>query len=178
MFTFTNTVKPKTDQSEFTRRIPALPKKQLAMDAKIARQLVRAWDVEKSREKLLDVWFRKAHLLSNPRYWELLRTVWVAGGATELADKFRPYFKSLRPCKGWFMTVEDATELEAMVFPMKLYRAYSEDPDPGISWTSDLDWCKRYAEVGGRKIKERIVRRDEVFAYITRRHESEFIILD
>lgn len=101
MITYINTVRPRTDQTEFTRRIPSLSRKELEQDAKIARQLVHAWDVEKSVEKTLDIWFRKSRLLSNPRYWETLRTVWVAAGSTELADKFRPYFQSKRPCRGW-----------------------------------------------------------------------------
>lgn len=178
MITVENHIRPSTSQTEFSRRVPTgLSRKQMDMDAKIARQLVNAWDVELSREKMLDIWFRKARLLSNPRYWEILRTVWVAAGSTELADKFRPYFQSNRPCRGWFMTPEDAAVLEKMEFPLKVYRAYDGDPDPGISWTTDIEWCKQYASVSGRKIKERVVSRDEVFAYVSRRHESEIIIL-
>ncbi len=177
MITVYNHTRPNTDQTEFTRRIPALSNKQLAMDAKIARQLVNAYDVEQSEEKTLDIWFRKSRLLSNPRYWELLRTVWVGVGSTDLADKFRPFFQSKRPCKGWFMTVEDAKTLEEMTFPLKVWRAYDRIPDPGISWTTDFEWCLAYAKAHGRKVKERLVQRDEVFAYISRRHENEIIIL-
>ena len=177
MITYINTVRPRTDQTEFTRRIPSLPKKQLERDAKIARQLVRIWDEEHDYNGLLEFWFKKCRLLSNPRYWETLRTVWVAAGSTDTAERFRPYFQSTRPCRGWFMTPEDAAELEKMQFPMKLWRAYDRTPDPGISWTSDYEWCCKYAEGMGRQVKERIVERDEVFAYISRRHESEFIIL-
>lgn len=178
MITYINTIRPRTDQTEFTRRVPTgLSRKQMAQDAKIARQLVNAWDVEKNADKLLDIWFRKSHLLSNPRYWEILRTVWVAAGSTELADKFRPYFKSKRPCRDWFMTPEDFRELENMTFPLKVWRAYSNDPDPGISWTINEQWCHDYAKGTGRKVKEKTVNQDEVFAFITRRHEQEIIIL-
>ena len=177
MITYVNTVRPRTDQTEFTRRIPSLSRKELEQDAKIARQLIHAWDVEKNADKVLDIWFRKSRLLSNPRYWELLRTIWVAAGSTDLADKFRPYFKSKRPCRGWFMTPEDAAELEKMEFPLKVWRAYDREPDPGISWTINEEWCRQYAEGMGRKVKERLVNRDEVFAFITRRHEQEIIIL-
>ena len=173
-----NHIRPRTDQTEFTRRVPTgLSAKQMAQDAKIARQMVQAWDVEKSVDKLLDIWFRKSRLLSNPRYWELLRTVWCAAGSTDNADRFRPYFKSSRPCRGWFMTPEDAAELEKMEFPLKVWRAYDREPDPGISWTINEEWCHQYAEGMGRQVKERLVSRDEVFAFISRRHEQEIIIL-
>jgi len=164
-------------QTEFTRRIPVLTKKQLDRDAKIARQLVNAWDVEHDIERTRDIFFKKAHLLSNPRYWELLRTVWVAAGSTDTADQFRPYFLSNRPCKSWFMTVEDAATLDRMQFPLRVWRAYDQEPDPGISWTIDKDWCKSYAKAHNRIVKERVVNRAEVFAYISRRHESEIIII-
>ena len=164
-------------QTEFTRRIPVLSRKQEEIDAKVARKMVYAWDVLHDPERLREVYFKNARRLSNPRYWELLRTVWVAAGSTDTADLFRPYFQSLRTCQSWFMTVEDAAALERMKFPLKVWRAYDREPDPGISWTIDREWCEAYAKVHNRAIKEREVERDEVFAYVSRRHESEIIIL-
>lgn len=165
------------EQSDFTRRIPALSQKQLARDGKIAGQIIRAYEEENGVEKVKAIFFHKAKLLSNPRYWELLRSVWIVAGSTENANEFRPYFMSARPCKGWFMTVEDADALEKMSFPITVYRAYSQDPDPGISWTLDAEWCKGYAQVHGRKVKSRTVERKDIFAYISRRGEEEIIIL-
>lgn len=165
------------EHSDFTRRIPALPQKQLARDGKIAKQIIRAYDEGNDARKAKDIFFRKAKLLSNPRYWEVLRSVWVVAGTTENVEEFLPYFKSTRPCKGWFMTVEDAEALEKMSFPITVYRAYSQDKDPGISWTLDLEWCKGYAQARGCKVKSRTVERKDVFAYISRRGEEEFIIL-
>ena len=77
------------------------------------------------------------------------------------------------------MTPEDAAELEAMTFPLTVWRAYdpSYDPDPGLSWTIDREWCEGYADKKGRMIKSRQVSREEVFAYISRRGESKIIIL-
>ena len=76
------------ERSDFTRRIPTgLSDKQMARDSKIAMQLIRA--DENSHQQMLDLFFRKAKLLSNPRYWELMRTVWVAAGSTETAQLFR-----------------------------------------------------------------------------------------
>lgn len=175
------------ERRPMTRRIPALPEKQLARDGKIAAQLIRAYEVENDIQKVKDIFFRKAKLLSNPRYWELMRTVWVVAGSTETSNEFRPYFKSARPCKGWFMTVEDTEALENMEFPLTVYRAYdpyydspeglAEGGDPGISWTTDKDWCEGYAKAKGRVIKSRVVERKDIFAYISRRGEEEIMIL-
>ena len=171
-------------RTDFTRRIPTgLSDKQMARDSKIAMQLIRI-EYEcggtdgGAEEKILDLFFRKAKLLSNPRYWELMRTVWVAAGTTETAQRFRTLMKSKRPCKSWFMTPEDAEALDKMQFPLLVHRAYDaerypDDTDPGISWTLDGEWCKQYAASKGRKIKSRMVERDEIFAYVTRRGEEE-----
>ena len=169
------------ERSDFTRRIPTgLSDKQMARDAKIAGQIIRAWDDGKP-EDVLDIFFRKAKLLSNPRYWELMRTVWAAAGSTETSEVFRTMMKSQRPCKSWFMTPEDAEFLNSLEFPVMVWRAWDKnrygDNDPGIAWTLDSKWCEEYAKSKGRKIKWRSVRRDEIFAYISRRGESEIIIL-
>ena len=175
------------ERTDFTRRIPTgLSDKQMARDAKIAAQIIRAADGGTdggAEQRILDLFFRKAKLLSNPRYWELMRTVWIAAGSTETAQLFRVMMKSNRPCRKWFMTPEDAETLDKMQFPITVYRAYEpqyivDDKDPGISWTLDLEWCREYAQAKGRIIKSRQVWRDNVFAYISRRGEEEIIILD
>lgn len=165
------------EQHEFTRRVPSLSPRQSARDGKIAMQIARAWDIEHNAEKSKEIFFSKCRLLSHPHYWEILRTVWAVSGSTENADEFRPYFKSSRPCKKWFMTKEDAETLDAMPFPLTVYRAYDSEPDPGISWTLDKEWCDGYAEAHGRKVKSRTVEREEVFAYVSRRGEEEIMIL-
>lgn len=165
------------EQHEFTRRIPALKPKQAARDGRIAMQIARAIDEDNDTEKAMGIFFHKCRLLSNPHYWELLRTVWVMCGSTENADEFRPYLKSSRPCKGWFMTKEDAEALDAMQFPLTVYRAYDDEADRGISWTLDKEWCEGYARAKGRKVKSRTVERSDIFAYVTRRGEEEIMIL-
>lgn len=170
------------EHSDFTRRIPSLPEKQLARDSKIIMQIMRAWDVDDSPEKVLDIFYRKAKMLSNPRYWEVMRTVWIAAGSTETAHLFRMFMKSQRPCRSWFMTPEDAAALDAMQFPLTVWRAYDAErypdgTDPGISWTLDREWCEDYAASRGRVLKSMQVRRDQVFAYVSRRGEEEIIIL-
>lgn len=164
------------ERTDFTRRIPALPEKQLARDAKIVGQIIRAREAG-DNEAVLDIFRRKARLLSNPRYWEVMRTVWVAVGSTETAPLFRTLMQSSRPCRSWFMTPEDAAALDAMPFPLTVWRAYDAEPDPGISWTLDREWCEGYAKAKGRRVKQMQVSRDQVFAYVSRRGEEEVIVL-
>lgn len=164
------------ERTDFTRRIPALPEKQLARDAKIVSQIIRAYEAGRGQE-VMDIFRRKARLLSNPRYWEVMRTVWVAVGSTETAQLFRTLMQSSRPCRSWFMTPEDAAALEAMPFPLTVWRAYDAEPDPGISWTLDEQWCEGYAKAKGRRVKQMQVSRDQVFAYVSRRGEDEVIVL-
>lgn len=164
------------ERTDFTRRIPALPEKQLARDAKIVSQIIRAYEAGRGQE-VMDIFRRKARLLSNPRYWEVMRTVWVAVGSTETAPLFRTLMQSSRPCRSWFMTPEDAAALEAMAFPLTVWRAYDAEPDPGISWTLDREWCEGYAKAKGRHVKQMQVSRDQVFAYVSRRGEEEVIVL-
>lgn len=163
---------------EFTRRVPTyLTDKQRARDSNIVNQIAIAHDVEGNQRKVLDLFFSKCKLLSNTAYWEVLRTVWVAAGSTELAPKFMPYFRSNRGARSWFMTIEDTETLNSLTFPIQLWRAYDDDDDKGVSWTRDKEWCEGYAEIKGRRIKTAMFDREDIYAYISRRGEEEFIIL-
>ncbi len=162
----------------FTRRKPTfLTRKQQERDTKIIRQVIHAYDVEQDKEKVMDIFFSKCHLLSDPVYWELLRNVWIVSGTASNAVEFRPYFYANRRAKSWFMTPEDAAYLDALHYPVTLWRAYLYEEDGGISWTDDFQWCCKYAEVHGYRIKEAEFTREEIYAYISRRGESEFLIL-
>lgn len=161
-----------------TRRYPDLPRKQLERDSKIAYKIVYAHDTELDNEKVLDL-FRKYHrLLSNPRYWEVLKAVWVAAGSTSVAEEFRHYMRSSRPCSNFFMTPEEHDILRNMTFPLKVWRACNSENDGGISWTVSLEVAIEFAARGKcTKIIAREVEREDVFAYINRRGEDEIIIL-
>lgn len=171
-----NPLAPNTT-TDFTRRIPALSRKQLMRDLRIIERIVKAYDEEGDLNKTKDIFFKNAKFLSNPLYWETMRTVWTAVGSTENAPEFVKYMKSDRPSKGWFMTPEDAMALDAMQFPITIYRAYDSEPDTGISWSTDKAFVEEYAQKKGRKVKTMQVERKRIFAYITRRFESEIIIL-
>lgn len=161
-----------------TRRYPDLPRKQLERDSKIAKKMIRAYDVEQDAQKVLDLWRKYHSLLSNPRYWELLKTVWVAVGHTDVAPEFRRYMQSIRPCRNYFMTPEEHEALRRFAFPLNVYRACTQKDDGGISWTTNIKVAIEFASrLEHAKIISRCVERNEVFAYINRRGEDEIIIL-
>lgn len=162
---------------DYKRRIPTYrTKKQAERDRKIVGQIIRAWEVDEDPDKVLDIFFAKHRLLSDPVYWETLRTVWIACG-TGQADRFIPLFKADRRAKSWLMTIEDKEHLDSLDYPVTLYRACHEDNPQGISWTDDLDWCMNYAKVHGLQVYRSKFYRNEITAYFSRRGESEFIVL-
>ena len=61
-----------------TRRYPNLPNKVLKRDSGIARKIITAWDLEKDAEKVLSIYLKECKNLSDERYWELSRTVWLS----------------------------------------------------------------------------------------------------
>ena len=161
-----------------TRRYPELPRKQLERDSKITTKIIRAHDVNCDLEEVLDLWRKYHTLLSNPRYWEVLKTVWIAAGYTAIAGEFRHYMQNNRPCRHYFMAPEEHEALRQMNFPMKVYRACNSEQDGGISWTTNIETAIEFAARGkNQKILCRTVERSEVFAYINRRGEDEIIIL-
>lgn len=161
-----------------TRRYPDLPRKQLERDGKIAMKIARAYDIELDAQKVLDLWRKYHPMLSNPRYWELLKTVWIAVGNTAVAPEFRRYMQSNRPCRNYFMTPEEHESLRRMAFPLKVYRACTGENDGGISWTTSIEVAIEFASrLEHPKILARRVERSEMFAYINRRGEDEIIIL-
>lgn len=188
--------------TEFTRRLPTFrTKKQEQRDARIVGQLIKIWDEQHDCNGLIRYFMSHCAFLTNPIYWETLRTVWVAAGSTETAPLFRPLMQSKRKAQSWFMTVEDKTAFDKMPDMLQLYRAVDRrymiddkdvvvfnpgmkpldktvtEPDPGISWTLDKDWCMEYATVHDRIVKGRMIEKSKCFAYISRRKEEEIIIL-
>ena len=192
------------ERTDFTRRIPTyLSKKQLYRDSKIAARIIHLYDIEHDYEGTIRYFIEKSHLLSNPRYWELMRTVWIGAGSNFFACTFRELMKSNRPAKSWFMTPEDKAYFDALPEEITLYRAVDSHcklevdenitdfifakvsnpidlntiKDVGISWSLNHDFCVRYAEINGLIVKSKTFKKSECFAYISRRGEMEIIVL-
>lgn len=162
-----------------TRRFPDLPTKQLVKDAKIATKLIRAWDVEKDQNKVFQIYLKEKEQLSDQRYWELMRTVWIVSGSNDNADVFRSLMSSKRKFKRWFMTPEESAFLSVLSMPLTVYRAHNDgERFTGLSWTLSIEYARQYQRMYGKsEITQRNVNSDHIFAYTNRNNEQEIIII-
>ena len=174
-------IKGNNELIHMTRRIPTnLKKKQLAMDSKVATKLIRAWDIEHDADKVLRIFLKYEWNLSNQRYWELMRTVWIVCGSVEQSTLFRGLMESGRPFRHWFSTPEERTYLENLPNQFLIYRAIdvTKPDDRGLSWTLSYKYVMQYAEDFNKEhIKQKWISKSDVFAYINRNNEQEIIIL-
>lgn len=160
-----------------TRRYPDLKPKQLQRDAKIARQLINAWDIEKDEQKVMSIFIKGKDLLSHPRYWELMRTVWIVSGSVNNASIFCKLMKSDRPYRNYFMSPEDEKIFQNLPDKFMVYRACNFSDD-GISWTTNKEYAEFYKKRFSKDtISEMKIQKSECFAYINRNGEEEVLIL-
>ena len=68
-----------------TRRYHShLSAKVLKRDSVIVEKIIREWDKQQNKNKdLLPIFLKEHKNLSDERYWELLRTVWIISGTVE-----------------------------------------------------------------------------------------------
>jgi len=163
---------------QMTRRYPKLQKKILEKDGEIAKKLIIAWDIEKNPKKVLNIYLKEHHNLSDERYWELLRTVWIITGNIKNSDIFRKLMSSKRKEKYYFSTPEEAAILRGFPDFLIVYRATSSKDDNGLSWTLSKKYAKYYKTIYDKKyILEKKINKKNIFAFIERNLESEIIIL-
>lgn len=161
-----------------TRRYPKLSSKVLRRDAEIAKRIISAWDTYNDSDKVLEIFLKEKNNLSDERYWELMRTVWIISGSVLNAQIFRSLMLSKRKEKYYFSTPEEAAQLREYFEPFSVYRATNDENDGGISWTTSLEYAEWYKSKYNKKIiMLRTVTKNEVFAFIDRNNESEMIIL-
>lgn len=160
-----------------TRRYPNLRQKVLLRDSKIVQKMISAWDEKHDEQLLLNTYLNECKNLSDERYWELLRTVWILCGKLENIEIFKLLFQSKRPQRHYFSTPEEAKELREMPDSFTIYRACDEDNDGGISWTTSLHYAVKYKQMFDKKrILEATIEKSKVFAYINRNAEFEVIV--
>lgn len=161
----------------FTRRYPNLKHKQLIRDSKVAKRLIEAWDFKRSDKLVFEVFSKEHTQLSDPRYWELLKSTWITAGSNERSEQFRKWMSAKRGYKAWFMSPEEQDVYKLLPDVIVCYRACNE-PDNGISYTLSGEYAERYKEMFDKEtIKMRYVSKDLVFAYINRNNEEELIVL-
>lgn len=170
-------MKGRNEYIPMTRRYPNLKPKQLLRDSKIAKKIINAGDTEKDEQKLVDIFLKEKELLSHPRYWEILRSVWVVSGSTENAPIFSKLMQSNRPYRNYFMSPEDEHFFNNLPEKFTVYRACNI-PDNGISWTLNKKYAESFKHQSFKEtILERIVSKSDCFAYINRNDEQEILIL-
>lgn len=161
-----------------TRRYPDLPRKVLKRDSNISQKIIQAWDLEKDADKILQIYLKEHRNLSDERYWELLRTVWIFCGTVENADLFRRLMLSTRKERYYFSTPEEARFLRELPAQFEVFRATNDVNDNGLSWTLKKEYAEWYKEAFGKsEIISKTVSKNQVFAYIERNNESEILIL-
>lgn len=170
-------IKGRNELIPFTRRYPDLKQKQALRDSKIAKQIITAWDVNKSQEEVLRVFLKDNSQLSNPRYWELLKSVWIICGSLENQEVFRKLMSSTRPFKAYFMSPEEKEAFDNLPEEITAYRACNGD-DKGLSYTLSREYAEQYRDMYDKElIHVRKINKVEIFAFINRNAEEELIIL-
>lgn len=161
-----------------TRRYPKLKQKVLIRDSKISEKIIHAWDIEHDSVKVLKIFLKEKNNLSDERYWEILRSVWIMCGTTENSNMFRELIKSNRKERYYFSTPEEQKKLRELPESFEVYRATNSKYDNGLSWTLSKEYVKRYSDMFAKNfIINKIINKNEIFAYIERNNESEIIII-
>lgn len=161
-----------------TRRYPKLPNKVLKRDSEIVRKIITAWDLENDADKVLSIYLKESNNLSDERYWELLRTVWVICGSVENADLFRKLMQSSRKEKYYFSTPEEAKFLRELPDQVEVFRATNNINDNGLSWTLSKEYAEWYKTAYQKdKVISQVINKKQIFAYIERNLESEVVVL-
>lgn len=161
-----------------TRRYPNLMQKVLKRDSNIVKRIMDAWDNEHDSEKVLSIYLKERNNLSDERYWEILRTVWILSGKVDNQEVFRTLMQSTRKEKYYFSTPEESQKLRSMPEEFEVFRATNDENDRGLSWTVSYQYALHYQRVFKKAmIITKVVKRNEVFAFVERNNEDEIIIL-
>jgi hypothetical protein len=159
-----------------TRRYPDLSQKVLRRDSEVVKKLVSIDDTNK--DGVFELFLKEHKNLSDYRYWELLRTVWILTGTMERKEQFKKWFTSNRKHKYYFSTPEEAKRLRELEFPITIYRATNDENDGGFSWTLSYEYAEHYKNSFNRlKIISRTANKEDVFAFIERNKEEEILII-
>jgi len=159
------------------RPFPPLSKKQRRRDSEIVKEMCYLHDVLGEKDRMVNVFFENRHRLSDPCFWEMVRSTWIANGKMENLTMIRQLFQSKRPFKMFLMTIEEEAFFNGLPDPVTVYRAPASENDYGISWTLSREFVERYAKSTGRQIVERTFPKSRITAYFNRRNEQEVIVL-
>jgi len=125
--------------------------------------------------------------MSDVEYWEALRFVWMSteNPFQQLGLCVR-LFSSRRACRGRLMSDKDRAAFDDLSEKLRIYRGYSREfqNERGISWTLKKETAQRLGGRRGRymageeaEIREEIVNKDDIVAFMNLRDEEEIIYL-
>lgn len=121
---------------------------------------------------------------SDKKYWRLLGDIWI--DSENIWQNKKDYVKlmnSKRDHRDHFMSANERKHLALLPDKLTVYRGCSERGSDGMSWTTDkakAEWFANRFKTSTspkRKVITRVIDKQEVFAYMARRNESEIIIL-
>jgi hypothetical protein len=160
-----------------TRRYPNLSGKVLRRDSEIVKKIIAVQDSHNG-DLVFEIYMKEQKNLSDERYWELLRTVWILSGNMERVQLFRKLMQSTRKQRFYFSTPEEAKFLRELPSELSVHRATNDSADGGLSWTLSHEYAVKYQQMFQKKIIiSRLIDKSTVFAYIERNNESEILIL-
>lgn len=117
-------------------------------------------------------------------FWTVLGDVWTKQEQLWPNRKvFLQLFQSARPSREHLMTPEERSALEALPAEVPVFRGFIGVRGKGLSWTLDrasAEWFARRFEalehLGQPRVKEGVVRKQDILAYFGRRKEMEIVI--
>lgn len=117
-------------------------------------------------------------ITDDSNYWNFLGSAWKAGGTFEKQNQWIELFKNNRRNRQKIMKSSERREFSRLPKIVTAYRAYeSEDElNQSICWSLDHKFIEKYAEKTGRKIAEHKFQKKNIFAFFSRRGESEILV--
>ncbi|UZS00250.1 hypothetical protein [Chondrinema litorale] len=171
--------KANNETISFTRRYPKLRQKVLRRDSEIAKKIIKAWDIERDQNKVFEIFLNKRNNLSDYRYWELLRSVWVICGSVARQDIFRHLFTTNRKHKHYFSTPEEHERFKNLPEQFEVWRGTNTENDTAFAWSLSKEVAEWHKEAYQRKfLISKTVNKSQCFALIERNKEEEILIIN
>jgi hypothetical protein len=131
------------------------------------------------------VFFTDTYKVRDKDYWEMLRDIWVdSENIWQNKNLFKKLLSSKRKSSEYFMNASENIFFDKLPEEFTIYRGYHENKNKnGFSYTLDKDkaeWFSlRFSDANRYvpNIKEIVVKKKDVFAYIDSRDEKEIIYL-
>lgn len=127
--------------------------------------------------------------LNDKEYWELLSTLWIdSENIPQNWSVWLDLITSDRAERRFFMTDEDWDQFDALPQKISVFQGINEslendhkvNSSEEISWSTSREVAEFFAKRFGGKgiVIEKVINKEEVFAYLTARGEQEILIIE